>query len=246
MAVKRNITAVPASSRMSAPRKIRDAALAEEDTVGSLPSIIDPRSEALMSASFESRDPQKYVSEIESLWRRAQESFLDIGKRLISARRLIEERALADNALLNMPKSEQRRATEQTWKEFLSRLPFTQGIASQLEIVARALEAGRLGRDELPNNYSTAYQLTTLTDAELDVARTEEGVVGPRATRQRVIEFKQRLRQKRVEHREALKRRHKRIMDEIARLQEEAARLLRELSDDQQSSEESRPSPNSE
>lgn len=238
MAVKRNITAVPVSDRMSAPRRIRDAALAEEDAAESLPSAIDPRSEALMSAPFESRDPQKYVAEIESLWRRAQESFLDIGKRLISARRLIEERVFNDNAVQSMPKSEQRRTTERIWKDFLSKLPFSQGIASQLEIVARALEAGRLGRDELPNNYSTAYQLTTLTDAELDVARTEEGVVGPRATRQRVMEFKQRLREKRVEHREALKRRHKRILDEIARLQEEAASLLRQLSDDQQSDEE--------
>src|SRR5208283_2940857 len=89
---------------------------------------------------------------------------------------------------------------------------------------------GRLGTAELPNNYSVAYQLTTLTDAELDVAR-KEGIVGVRAKRDDIIEFKRRLRKARVDRENELMQRRKKIATDIERLRRELLEIDRELAE---------------
>jgi hypothetical protein len=215
-------------------RKLRDGIFSAADqpspTLGQRPAVADRRAEAIITARFESNDPEKLVHEIASLWTRAQEQFLAIGKNLIAARNLIERQLQDHSTAQAMRPADRRTLAESEWRNFLARLPFTQGIASQLEQVARALEGGRLLREELPSNYSVAYQLTTLSEAELEAARRHDGIVGPSATRARIIDFKRQLREARTDRVALIEQRRGKLLEAIARIQLELDDIDRELS----------------
>ena len=123
-----------------------------------------------------------------------------------------------------MPR-ERRVYAEAEWSKFLAKLPFTQPIATQLERVARALDSGKLLPAELPSTYSAAYQLTTLSPDELDLARQQSDIVGPSATRARIVEFKRRLRETRVDGGIPILVRRKKLVIAIERLRVEQERL---------------------
>jgi len=231
MAVERIAPPAQQGVRVSAdPRKIRQRAMeAPDDHVEPSQTNIDRRDEVLAIARFDGQEPEVLVAEIGNLWRRAQEEFLAIGRCLINARELIDAKVRRDRAVLAMTPQERRTFVDGEWAKFVARLPFGQGIASQLERVSRALDSGRLARDELPSSYSVAYQLTTLTDAELEAARRQEGVVGPSATRSRIVDFKRRLREARMERRKLVEQRREKILANIERLREELEQIDREL-----------------
>ena len=225
MAVRRTISAaVPTDGRGLDPARIRRTI--EQAVEHESPANPDQRGEVLATASFETGNPEHLAVEIGALWSRAQETFLTIGTRIVKARGIIEERVRGNNS--HLTPAERRAQTNAEWRLFLSKLPFSFQIASQLECVARALEAGRLGPAELPNNYSVAYQLTTLTDAELDVAR-KEGIVGARAKRENIIEFKRRLRKAKMDRENQLLQRRKKIIADMERLRQELLEIDREL-----------------
>lgn len=225
MAVRRTIsTVVPTDGRSLDPARIRRTI---EQAVGQERSTeLDQRGDVLATSAFETGNPEHLAVEIGALWNRAQETFLTIGTRIVKARGIIDERVRGNNA--HLTPAERRAQTNAEWQLFLSKLPFSFQIASQLECVARALEAGRIGQAELPNNYSVAYQLTTLTDAELDVAR-KEGIVGVRAKRDEIIEFKRRLRKARGDRENELMQRRKKIAADMERLRRELLEIDREL-----------------
>jgi hypothetical protein len=212
-------------------RRIRSDILAAADDQSSpeLQSGLDRRAEVLATARFNAQDPERLVAEIANLWEQAQERFLAIGQCLINARELIEAKLRTHP--VDMTPGERRGFSETEWRKFIERLPFSQGIASQLERVAKALNAGRLTRAELPPNYSVAYQLTTLNDAELEAARRSKGIIGPSATRARIIQFKRNLRQARLDRRDEIQQRRNAIMANLERLQAELATLDQELAD---------------
>jgi|tagenome__1003787_1003787.scaffolds.fasta_scaffold20743262_1 hypothetical protein len=212
-------------------RKIRDGAYSEADrpcvAVERLP---DCRAEVMAIARFESDDPQKLVAEIKSLWTRAQEQFLSIGHSLIAARKLIDRQMVNDAAVQAMQKADRRAWGETEWNKFVALLPFSRGIASQLEQVARALDGGRLTREELPSNYSVAYQLTTLSDAEIEAARrVQEGIMGPTATRARIIAYKKRLREAALDRIVVIEQRRARLLEAMERIKQEIEDVEREL-----------------
>jgi hypothetical protein len=220
MAVKASPAVLPNSSKeVSAdPRKIREAAalaVVDGDAAEFLPADIDPR-----FSRYGTRDQQALVNEICRLWQRTQEQFLEIGQSLIAAREMIE--TATDKSL--MPR-ERRVYAEAEWSKFLAKLPFTQPIATQLERVARALDSGKLLPAELPSTYSAAYQLTTLSPDELDLARQQSDIVGPSATRARIVEFKRRLRETRVDGGIPILVRRKKLVIAIERLRVEQERL---------------------
>jgi hypothetical protein len=186
----------------------------------------DHRGDALALAGFETANPDHLAVEIGTLWSRAQEAFLTIGHRIIKARGLIEDRIRGSNA--HLTPAERRAQMNAEWRVFLGKLPFSVQIASQLECVSRALNDGKLNPAELPQNYSVAYQLTTLTDAELDAAR-KEGLVGPGAKRDSIIDFKRRLRQARVGRETELVQRRLRIVAEMEKMRRELLDIDREL-----------------
>jgi hypothetical protein len=225
MAVRRTTTTASVNDRRSLdPARIRrtvEQAVDYEPTANP-----DLRGEALAIAAFETSNPEHLAVEISTLWSRAQEAFLTIGNRIIRARVLIEERIRGDNS--HLTPAERRAQMNAEWRVFLGKLPFSVQIASQLECVARALTDGKLTPAELPSNYSVAYQLTTLTDAELDAAR-REGLVGPRTKRDAIIDFKKRLRQTRVDREVELIQRRQRIVAEMEKMRRELLDIEREL-----------------
>jgi hypothetical protein len=233
MAIERISTA---SSLLQRPtrtdaRKIRDGAYAEADLPPSaVERFPDRRADAIAIARFESDDPHKLVAEIKTLWNRAQEQFLAIGHSLIFARKLIDRQMVNDPAVQAMQKADRRAWGEAEWNKFLALLPFSRGIASQLEQVARALDGGRLTREELPSNYSVAYQLTTLSDAEIEAARRlQEGIMGPMATRARIISYKKRLREAALDRIVVIEQRKAKLLEAMERIKQEIEDLEREL-----------------
>ena len=111
---------------------------------------------------------------VNRLWRSSMDNFVRIGMELNRA-----------NAVWRDPDEFKAR--------ILDRLPFGEKVASQLKAVARAVDQKLLSSDELPNGYSTAYQLTTLTREELSEAR-RRGLLDRDLTRSKIIEFKRSFR----------------------------------------------------
>jgi len=234
MAIERisTVSLVPQKSPMRTDaRKIRDSAYSEADMPPSaVERLPDRRADTIAIARFESDDPDKLVAEIKSLWNRAQEQFLAIGHSLISARKLIDRQMVNDPTVQGMQKADRRAWGEAEWNKFVSLLPFSRGIASQLEQVARALDGGRLTREELPTNYSVAYQLTTLSDAEIEAARrVQEGIMGPTATRAKIIAYKKRLREAAMDRIVVIEQRRARLLEAMERIKQEIEDVEREL-----------------
>jgi len=113
-----------------------------------------------------------YVDAIKGLWNRAQEHFLAIGKNL----RLLKEQFPGE------------------YEDVIRRrLPFSPSVARQLKAVADNVISGRLAETDLPRSYSTAYQITSLSDDELHEARIR-ALVRPDVTRREIMEFKESIR----------------------------------------------------
>lgn len=118
---------------------------------------------------FESR--HEYVSEISRLWSEAQLTFLTIGRYLVQAAEKLEH-------------GEYQAMVE-------TELPFGYQVSYQLRKVAEAIDGKRFQVEELPPSYATVFQLTTLTDEQLAVARQQEPpLLRPSVQRHEVIEFK--------------------------------------------------------
>jgi hypothetical protein len=66
-------------------------------------------------------------------------------------------------------------------------------VAFQMRSVVAAIDEGRFAEGELPQNYSVAYQLVTLAEQEIEVAR-EKKIIRPDVRRAEVIAFKRSLR----------------------------------------------------
>jgi hypothetical protein len=99
-------------------------------------------------------------------------------------------------------------------------LPFGRSVAVQLRSVYEAVRDGRLRREELPGSYATAYQVITLNDEEINLARKRH-LVHPDVLRREIVAFKQSLR----ETSESERKREWRLR----RLASEKARLLKRL-----------------
>jgi hypothetical protein len=235
MAIERISTASDLPQRTTPTRtdarKIRNGAYSEADMPPSaVERLPDRRADTIAIARFESDDPDKLVAEIKTLWNRAQEQFLAVGRSLIAARKLIDRRMVNDPAVQAMQKADRRAWGETEWSKFVALLPFSRGIASQLEQVVRALDGGRLTREELPPNYSVAYQLTTLSDAEIEAARrVQEGIMGPTATRARIIAYKKRLREAALDPIVVIEQRRAKLLEALERLKQEIEEVEREL-----------------
>src|SRR3954471_19635205 len=202
MAVK-SINAAPALVRSSAPSTAAIRKAIEDNDGQALASVADIRRPSLTLAVINTDDTDVVIREVSNLWNHAQQTFLAIGRYLAQARRSIQLRV--DNESLGLTEAERRLRAQAEFKRLiLVRLPFSNKVASQLECVARAVfMEERLRPEELPLNYSIAYQLTTLTDSELERARAE-GIVGPDVRRDTVIVWKRHLREATVGRRREL------------------------------------------
>ena len=191
-------------------------------------SAIDARGATLTAVVLSTEDPELIVREVSSLWSQAQRTFLAIGRYLLQARSGIERRLAAEMA--NVSDSERRTVAHRDYRLLiLDRLPFGPKVAHQLESVARAVfETKKIGLDDLPWSYSVAYQLTTLSTDEFEAARSE-GLVGPTARREALIEFKRRKRAAAIERVIGLRSRKARLLATIERLRHELQIVMSEL-----------------
>ena len=109
------------------------------------------------------------AAEIHDQWGKVRESFLNIGRKLLSL-----------DKLLSFDEADAFR------REHQRILPFSHTVAVQLRQVARAVDGGRIPLEFCPHGYSTAYQLAAMADVELERAK-EAGLVRPDVTRSRLI-----------------------------------------------------------
>jgi hypothetical protein len=125
------------------------------------------------------RDPGKllareeFAAEIRRAWAESQESFLLIGRYLLTAKSRLQH-----GEFMAMVSSD---------------LPFSHQTANKLMSVARFVEAGEIPPDTLPSASETCYQITTLTVEERARA-LKEGVIRPAMRRQDILLFKRRIR----------------------------------------------------
>lgn len=114
-------------------------------------------------------------AEIHKEWGDARDSFLAIGRALLSL----------DEVLTRAELARLRQGSEKLF-------PFSDATATQLRQIARAVESGRLPYDLCPGSYGTAYQITLLTDRQLRVARAR-GLVRADVTRREILSLRREL-----------------------------------------------------
>jgi len=114
-------------------------------------------------------------SEIQKEWGDVRDSFLAIGRALLSLE-------------YSLTRTEWQRLRQGSEKLF----PFSDATATQLRQIARAVDSGRLPREECPGSYGTAYQITLLSDNQLQVAR-DRGLIRPDVTRREIMTLRREL-----------------------------------------------------
>jgi hypothetical protein len=114
-------------------------------------------------------------SEIQKEWGDVRDSFLAIGRALLSLE-------------YSLTRTEWQRLRQGSEKLF----PFSDATATQLRQIARAVDSGRLPREECPGSYGTAYQITLLSDNQLKVAR-DRGLIRPDVTRREIMTLRREL-----------------------------------------------------
>src|SRR3954471_12092150 len=112
----------------------------------------DVRAAGALDSLAPLRTRQEYVADIRSQWDEVRKRFLFIGQRLAEVHATLGREVYED--LINSRD-----------------LPFGRSVAIQLRSVFEAVRDGRLQREELPGSYATAYQIITLADDEIALAR---------------------------------------------------------------------------
>jgi hypothetical protein len=115
-------------------------------------------------------------SEIEKEWRDARDSFLAVGRALLSL----------EDTLTRAEFVRLRRSTERLF-------PFSDATATQLRQIARAVDSGRLPQEQCPGSYGTAYQITLLTESQLRAAQ-ERGLIRSDVTRREIMQLRRDVR----------------------------------------------------
>lgn len=115
---------------------------------------------------------EEYQEAIGTLWRRAQASFVEIGRHLEEAERRLDPAAYA---------------------EMCRGLPFDRSARSQLLGAYRLVRSGALPAGVEAAGYATVYLAATLTEQERGAA-IAEGIIGPGMSRRAIVEFKRRVR----------------------------------------------------
>jgi hypothetical protein len=219
------------------------AFLAEEDP-GAEVMIVDPRAAELRSIGVEDPaaleairevfagtglpDNQEKVrrilrarNEIQKEWGDARDSFLAIGRALLALE-------------YDLTKAEFSRLRQGSERLF----PFSDATATQLRQIARAVDSGRIPAASCPGSYGTAYQITLLTEPQMQAAR-ERGLIRPDVTRREIMQLRREVhvinaepepsgridRTQLREERARLAERRDRLADELASLEHRIAQL---------------------
>ncbi|MGK7871288.1 hypothetical protein [Falsiroseomonas sp. E2-1-a20] len=150
-------------------------------------------------------------SEIQKEWGDARDSFLAIGRALISLE-------------AELTKAEFTRLRHGTERLF----PFSDATATQLRQIARAVDGGRIPAAACPGSYGTAYQITLLTEPQLRAA-WDRGLIRPDVTRREIMQLRREVAVDGAEPPPPGRLDRARLRDERARLGERRSRLVEEL-----------------
>lgn len=145
------------------------------------------------------------VERIKALWERARDDFLAIGRWLVVAKDRMEH-----GEYEAMVRAE---------------LPFSPSRARQLRTVAEFVDSGRIPLDRLPPADSVIYEIATLSDDELAAAEPD---IRPDLTRVEAKAFKKRTElgsRKALPNRAALVRRIEYLKQELAKAQDQLAKI---------------------
>ncbi|MFC7556823.1 hypothetical protein ACFQU7_38345 [Pseudoroseomonas wenyumeiae] len=158
-----NVTAVPdpRATTMRRLGEVEEEALATIREVFTGTSLMEDR--AKVSRILQVR------AEVQKEWTDARDSFLAIGRALLS----LEE---------SLTRAEWQRLRQSSARLF----PFSEATATQLRQIARAVDSGRLPREQCPGSYGTAYQITLLSDAQLQTAK-QRGLIRADVTRREIM-----------------------------------------------------------
>ena len=210
------------------------AFLATEDDTRIDVAVVDPRAAELRSFGAEDPtvleairevfagtnlpDDQEKVrrilrtrSEIQKEWGDARDSFLAIGRALIAL----------ENELTRAEFVRLRHGTERLF-------PFSDATATQLRQIARAVDGGRIPAQACPGSYGTAYQITLLTEPQLQVA-WDRGLIRPDVTRREIMQLRREVPASGAESPLAGRLDRTKLREERARLGERRARLAEAL-----------------
>jgi hypothetical protein len=164
------------SSSVTDPRAVamRNLGMAEEETLHTLQEVFTGT--GLMQDPSKVSRILQVQAEIQKEWADARDSFLAIGRALLS----LEE---------SLTRVEWQRLRQGSERIF----PFSDATATQLRQIARAVDSGRLSREQCPGSYGTAYQITLLSDDQLAAAQ-QRGLIRPDVTRREIMQLRQEVR----------------------------------------------------
>ena len=178
-----------------------------EGEAASLPTI-NPRPSVIELQRPDPRTVDDYAEVIGTLFREAEERFVQIGTFLEEAKAKLQHGEFQE--LIS------------------SRLPFGPRAAQMMMAAAKAIKSGMIPLDIVPPSYSVVYQITTLTDTERQQA-VEEGVIRSDMRREDIAAFKKRVRTPVVPEVEAKRAELARLMAEQERIAARIAALRAEL-----------------
>jgi hypothetical protein len=156
--------APPPDARAMAMRRLGEA---EEEALAAIRDVFVGTS--LMQDRAKVSRILQVRAEIQKEWSDARDSFLAIGRALLS---------LEDS----LTRTEWQRLRQGSERLF----PFSEATATQFRQIARAVDSGRLPREQCPGSYGTAYQITLLSDVQLQEAQ-QRGLIRPDVTRKEIM-----------------------------------------------------------
>lgn len=170
--------------------------------------VADIRIDRIENAEIPLTRKEDFIREISKLWQDTYNRFVLIGRYLNRAKE-------------TLPHGDYQAMVERE-------LPFGVKVAHQLRAVASAIDLGVLPTERLPHSYSIIYQITTLSEDEREAA-FRENIIRPDTTRAELIRFKRTVRSRPSDRRAALEAEHRRLLAEIAVLQERLRTVEDEL-----------------
>lgn len=110
--------------------------------------------------------------QVDVAWQQTRDAFLEIGRALNEVDAVLDE-------------AEQ----ESLKRGFRKLFPFSETVASQFRVIARAVDAGHITKEALPGSYGTAYQMALLNSEQRRIAE-KGGLIRPTVSRNALIEFR--------------------------------------------------------
>ncbi|CAK0756477.1 hypothetical protein CCP2SC5_210047 [Azospirillaceae bacterium] len=150
----------------------------------------------------------EYVDKISVLWNETQRCFIMIGR------------------YLNYAKTQ---LSHGEFEPMIQReLPFGQSVANRLMAVSAAIEANIISIDVLPNSYTIAYEIISLTEQERDIAKNE-GLIRQDVRREEIVAFKRRLRSSTVDKKSEIQRSLMKLINQRNKINQQIHALETEL-----------------